>query len=59
MGRMKENRERMNSGYRMWLDRKKQVLYSKVMRIDNNCLLQNDRLLNVLNTKKCEARLGI
>lgn len=52
MGRMKENRERMNSGYRMWLDRKKQVLYSKVMRIDNNCLLQNDRQLNVLNTKK-------
>lgn len=58
MGRMKENRERMNSGYRMWLDRKKQVLYSKVMRIDNNCLLQNDRQLNVLNTKKWEQVWG-
>lgn len=53
MGRMKGNRERMDSGYRMWSDRKKSVLYSKVMRmIDNNCLLQNDRLLNVLNMKK-------
>lgn len=37
MGRMKENRERMNSGYRMWLDRKKQVLYSKGLTITVYC----------------------